>query len=190
MRIVYWLATIVFLGMMFAVALRLKPPPPPTRPPPAPVAPAPSPVELPREPPFGPLKMPDSELPCDVDQVLADKCRRCHGTPGRNGAPLTFYKWSELHAEYHGEPVYKRLGRAVQTGFMPNRVPANPPVEPLSPVEKQTLIDWVAAGAPRGTCAAPEASAKPEKRPKAKSPARGAESNGISMPRATATTER
>jgi hypothetical protein len=64
--------------------------------------------------------MPDSDLPCDVDQVLADKCRRCHGTPGRNGAPLIFYKWSELHAEYLGEPVYKRLGRAVQTGFMPN----------------------------------------------------------------------
>jgi hypothetical protein len=133
--------------------------------------------------------MPDSDLPCDVDQVLADKCRRCHGTPGRNGAPLIFYKWSELHAEYLGEPVYKRLGRAVQTGFMPNRIPANPPVEPLSSAEKQTLLDWVAAGAPRGSCAPPEASAKAGKPTKAQNPVRATASSSAPMPRASATTD-
>ena len=134
-RFVYSLAAFVFFGLMVVVALRLKPRPIPTKPPPAPVAPAQTVQELPLEPPFGPLKQPDSELPCDVDQVLADKCRRCHATPSRNGAPLTFYKWSELHAEYLGEAVYKRLGRAVQTGFMPNQIPANPKVQPRSPAE-------------------------------------------------------
>src|SRR5687767_5278124 len=87
-RITYAIAAFVFFGLMLAVALRMKPNPTPTRPSIAPVVPQPSTVELPREPPFGPLKMPDSELPCDVDQVLADKCRRCHGSPSRNGAPL------------------------------------------------------------------------------------------------------
>jgi hypothetical protein len=183
-RIVYWLATFVFFGMMLAVALRMKPKPPPTRPPAATAAPVPSTVELPREPPFGPLKLPDSELPCDVDQVLADKCRRCHGSPARHGAPLTFYKWSELHAEYLGEPVYKRLGRAVETGFMPNRIPANPPVEPLSPDEKRTLAAWVAAGAPRGSCAPKEASANVETRTKKKA------SKGKPVPRASASAAR
>lgn len=187
MRITYAIAAFVFFGLMLVVALRMKPEASPARPPPAPVSPEPSVVELPREPPFGALKLPDSELPCDVDQVLADKCRRCHGSPSRNGAPLVFYKWSELHAEYLGEPVYKRLGRAVQTGFMPNRIPANPPVEPLSPAEKQTLLTWVAAGAPRGSCAAPqasaEASAKMGKRTKKVS-------TGTSVPRASASAPR
>jgi hypothetical protein len=59
-------------------------------------------VPLPPEPPFGPLKQPNSELPADVDEVLARKCRRCHTVPTRNGAPFTLFTWSEIQRQHHG----------------------------------------------------------------------------------------
>jgi uncharacterized membrane protein len=86
-----------------------------------------------------------------VDDVLAKKCRRCHTSPTRNGAPFALYTWAEMQAQHHGEPVYQRLGRSVETGFMPNLIPANPPVERLTDDEKRTLLDWVRAGAPRAS---------------------------------------
>jgi hypothetical protein len=103
---------------------------------------------MPLEPPWGPPKQPGSELPADVDDVLAHKCRRCHGVPTRNGAPFPLYTWADTRALHFGNPIYVRLGLAVQSGFMPNLVPANPPVEKLTDAEKKVLLDWVAAGAP------------------------------------------
>lgn len=108
---------------------------------------------LPPEPPFGPLRVADSGLPCDVDQVLASKCRRCHATPSRHGAPFPLYTWAELQVPRSEQPLFVHVGRVVQSGFMPYRIEANPPVEPLADAEKKTLLDWVSAGAPRGVCA-------------------------------------
>jgi hypothetical protein len=51
------------------------------------------------------------------------------------------------------------IGRAVRTNYMPYRIPANPPVEPLSDDEKKIILDWIDAGAPREDCdpSAPDA---------------------------------
>ncbi len=126
----------------------------------APAVLSPSPLPpIPPEPPFGPLRKAGAELPCDVDDVFARKCRRCHGEPTRHGAPLTFYTWSDLHAIRGVEPVYHHVGRVVYTGSMPFQTPANPPVEPLTEAEKQIILDWVKAGAPKGTCDSAEAPA-------------------------------
>jgi hypothetical protein len=35
---------------------------------------------------------------------------------------------------------------------MPFQTLTNPPVEPLTEAEKQIILDWVKAGAPKGTC--------------------------------------
>jgi hypothetical protein len=125
-------------------------------------SPAPAPLgPIPPEPPFGPLRKADAELPCDVDDVFARKCRRCHGTPTRHGAPLTFYTWADMHAIRGVEPVYHHVGRVVYVGSMPFQTLTNPPVEPLTEAEKQIILDWVKAGAPKGNCdtGAPAASA-------------------------------
>jgi hypothetical protein len=123
------------------------------------------PEPIPEEPPFGPLRAEDAELPCDVDDVLAKKCRRCHAIPPRHGAPFPLFTWTELQATRSSQPLYQVVARVVQTGFMPLRIPANPPVEPLTDSEKKTLLDWAGAGAPRGSC-------KPTPAKRARAPAK------------------
>jgi hypothetical protein len=133
---------------------------PPRRPPPV-FTPAEV-VPPPPEPPFGPLRQAGAELPCDVDEAFAKKCRRCHGTPTRHGAPLTFYTWEDTHKLRGDAPVYKYIGRAVATDAMPFRTLTNPPIEPLTAAETTAILDWVAAGAPRGNC---EPAAAPSTKP-------------------------
>jgi hypothetical protein len=64
----------------------------------------------------------------------------------------------------------------VRTNFMPYRMEANPPVQPLTEEEKKIVLDWVDAGAPREDCdpnapdatkAAPSSAPKSAKKPRA-----------------------
>jgi hypothetical protein len=107
---------------------------------------------MPEEPPVETLRVPDSGLPCQVDDVFARKCRRCHTVPTRHGAPFVFFTWQDTHQDRAGQPLYEIIGRAVSSGFMPYKVEANPPVQPLTEEEKKVIVDWVAAKAPRGSC--------------------------------------
>jgi hypothetical protein len=109
----------------------------------------------PLEPPLETVRVPRSGLPCQVDDVFADKCRRCHTVPPRHGAPLVFLTWEDTRQDRLGEPLYTVIGRAVRSGFMPYRIDANPPILPLTPEEKQIILDWVDAGAPRQDCQRP-----------------------------------
>lgn len=140
---------------MFVVVLRIEPRRPPRAKAPEPVA---SYVVPPRplEEPWGPPKVPNSDLPADVDDVLAKKCRRCHGAPTRHSAPFPLYTWTDTRGQHHGRLVYERIGWAVETGFMPNLIPANPPIERLTDAEKQILLAWVAAGAPSASSLSPK----------------------------------
>lgn len=110
------------------------------------------PPPLPEEPPVELTRVPDSGLPCRVDDVFAAKCRRCHTIPTRHGAPFVFLTWDDTRSDRLGQPLYAVIGRAVRTGFMPYRVEANPPVQPLSDEEKKIILDWVDAGAPKELC--------------------------------------
>jgi hypothetical protein len=132
---------------------------------------------LPEEPPVELLKVPDSGLPCEVDEVFARKCRRCHTIPSRHAAPFAFLTWDDTRQDRLGQPLYTVIGRAVRTDFMPYKIEANPPVQALTDAEKRTILDWVEAGAPRAACpSAPAAASSPGARaaPSARSrPARG-----------------
>lgn len=92
--------------------------------------------------------------PCDVYAVLQAKCLRCHGEPLRNGAPFSFTTWQDTQPDYLGKPRWQAMQNAVQTDFMPavffnsSDPPLQPPVEGLTPAEKQILLDWFKAGAP------------------------------------------
>ncbi len=107
---------------------------------------------LAEEPPIEVKRVPNSGLPCKVDDVFASKCRRCHTIPTRHGAPLVFLTWDDTRQDRLGQPLYTVIGRAVRTSFMPYRVEANPPVMPLTDDEKKIILDWVDAGAPREDC--------------------------------------
>lgn len=110
-------------------------------------------LELPREPPVDLLSVPNSGFPCAVDDVLEAKCRRCHTRPMRHGAPFPLLTWDDTRLFVRADAqVYLQLDRVITTGTMPFRIPANPPVEPLTADEKWVLLDWVRRGAPRGTC--------------------------------------
>jgi hypothetical protein len=146
-RLQAWAFLTVFGVLMLVIVLRERP----RRPPRAKASePAVSYVESPQplEAPWGPPKVPNSDLPADVDDVLAKKCRRCHGSPPRHSAPFPLYTWADTRGQHHGRPIYERIGWAVEVGFMPNLIRANPPVERLTDAEKQILIAWVRAGGP------------------------------------------
>ena len=138
---------------------------------------------LPEEPPVELLRVQNSGLPCKVDDVFAAKCRRCHTVPTRHGAPLVFLTWDDTRQDRQGQPLFAVIGRAVRTNFMPYRVEANPPVVQLTDEEKQIILDWVDAGAPREDCDpnAPEGKKAAGAQPK--SSASSARSAPLSSPR-------
>jgi hypothetical protein len=117
-----------------------------------PVAPEPEPI--PREPPVELLSVPNSGLPCAVDDLLAAKCRRCHTKPTRHTAPFALLTWEDTQELLRDRPRFVVMESAVRSGYMPYNIAANPPVERLSDAEKQIIIDWVEGGAPRAVCAA------------------------------------
>ncbi|RYZ04139.1 MAG: hypothetical protein EOO73_24960 [Myxococcales bacterium] len=107
---------------------------------------------MPEEPPVELLRVKSSGFPCEVDDVFARKCRRCHTVPTRHGAPFVFLTWEDTRQDRLGQPLYTVIGRAVSSGFMPYKMEANPPVQPLTEDEKKIIVDWVAAGAPKAAC--------------------------------------
>lgn len=91
-------------------------------------------------------------LPCDVGAVLRSKCQRCHQNPPKNGAPIPLLTWADTRQTYLGKPVWQWMLEVVSNGFMPYMGDPNlqPPVQPLGAAEKQTLLEWLKAGAPAG----------------------------------------
>jgi hypothetical protein len=88
-------------------------------------------------------------IPCDVAQVLATKCERCHSAEPEFAAPYEFSTIEHFHAVHHDRPLYERVVLVVETGFMPPlALQADPPVEPLTPAEEEILLEWTRAGAP------------------------------------------
>lgn len=130
----------------------------------------------PEEPPVETTRVPDSGLPCAVDDVFAKKCRRCHTIPPRHGAPFVFLTWDDTRQDRFGQPLYVVIGRAVKSGFMPYKIEANPPVLPLTEDEKKVILDWVDAGGPKEACDpnAPDG--------KKAAPAKGSPSKKLSKP--------
>jgi hypothetical protein len=107
---------------------------------------------LPREPPVELLSVPNSGFPCAVDDVLQAKCRRCHTRPARHAAPFALLTWEDTRAYRHQTQLHVLMAGVIKSGSMPQRIPANPPIEPLTADERWVLLDWLGKGAPRGSC--------------------------------------
>lgn len=92
---------------------------------------------------------------CDALTVIRAKCQRCHGNPLNNGAPAPFLTYEDTQAPYYmtDDKWTDVMPGVIERGFMPyvalNDPPTNlmPPVEPLTPEEKATLLAWLKQGA-------------------------------------------
>lgn len=82
---------------------------------------------------------------CDVAPILEARCQRCHTDPPKNGAPFPLLSYEDTQEEER----YEQVGDAVSRDFMPPLwLEVDPPVEPLSCGEKETLLAWIEQGAP------------------------------------------
>jgi hypothetical protein len=91
---------------------------------------------------------------CDALTVVRAKCQRCHGDPLKNAAPVPFITFDDFYAPYGtSTQTYGDVAvRVVENDVMPyvalNDPPTSlmPPVEPLTPDEKATLLGWLKQG--------------------------------------------
>lgn len=91
-----------------------------------------------------------SDLPCDVDTVLAQNCRKCHSSPPLFGAPMPLRTLDDLHAVAKltsGKRVFEQVGLRIHDDGAP--MPPSPN-ERLDAASMATLDRWIAAGAPGG----------------------------------------
>ena len=96
-------------------------------------------------------------LPCDVDAVLEAHCRRCHGRPPTNFAPMAMVTWEDTQApapDNPSAPIWQVMQGNI-TAMPPTMPPA--PDAPLSDADTATLLTWIDVGTPPGAsaCAAP-----------------------------------
>lgn len=97
----------------------------------------------------------DSAIPSCVLPIVQDKCQGCHGDPLQHGAPVAFFTANDFQDPYFdsGLKWSEVAADRVESDIMPfvalndGSNPIMPPVEPLTPDEKTTLLDWLKAGA-------------------------------------------
>jgi hypothetical protein len=83
-------------------------------------------------------------LPCDVDAVLAQRCRSCHGATPLYGAPMPLVTHADVSR------AAERIGARIHDEA--KRMPP-PPNDPLGAADMAAIDAWIAAGAPRSDAA-------------------------------------
>lgn len=92
-----------------------------------------------------------SGLPCDVDKILADNCRKCHSAPPQYGAPMPLMTWDNLQAAAPSSES-KKLFEMVADRIANDAKPMPPPPNArLSEADRKKITDWIAAGTPRSS---------------------------------------
>jgi hypothetical protein len=90
-------------------------------------------------------------LPCDVDKVLAENCRKCHSATPQYGAVMPLDTLADLQATAPSDPskkVYELVADRIASDAKPMPPPPNPR---LTAAERSVLTQWAAAGAPAAT---------------------------------------
>jgi len=90
-------------------------------------------------------------LPCDVDAVLGQSCRSCHGASPKFGAPMPLVTHADLHAAAPSDAskkVFELVGTRVHDDADP--MPPTPNAR-LGEADAALLDAWIAKGAPAGT---------------------------------------
>lgn len=92
-----------------------------------------------------------SELPCDVEAILATNCQRCHAEGAKNGTSLITR--AHLIAMSKKDPALQVADRVLLR--MAETEKPMPPVgkgEPVSEEDRAVLESWVEQGMPAGSC--------------------------------------
>jgi hypothetical protein len=90
-------------------------------------------------------------LPCDVDAVLAQNCRKCHSSSPQYGAPMPLVTLADLHAAAKSDAqrkVYELVPERIADDTKPMPPPPN---ARLADADRATLTKWAQAGAPAST---------------------------------------
>jgi hypothetical protein len=101
-----------------------------------------------------------SDVPCDVSQVVSDRCTQCHAQQPKFGAMMPLTKLSDFHAPSKSDPkrlVYQLIPERINAQDATRRMPPASS-QALSTTELSVLNDWVSAGAkanPSSTACAP-----------------------------------
>lgn len=77
-------------------------------------------------------------------------CRRCHQDPPLFFAPFPLLTWEDTQQPFgiSGRLRHERMFEVVRDDIMPFRFSTiDPPVQPLPPEDKATLLNWLAQGA-------------------------------------------
>ena len=105
-------------------------------------------VAQPTPPPWANRRVEGSGFPCELEEVLAGSCRRCHWEPQENDAPFPLKRWEDTRAERSDKPIHVLMGQMVSAELMPPLdATVSPKVDPLSPEQKEIILDWVEGGA-------------------------------------------
>lgn len=92
---------------------------------------------------------PIGDLPCDVGQVLKDKCQPCHQTPQRNHAHFPLLTYEDTQQPFGvtpGERRWQRMAQVIEPGTFPHMPFGTAPQ--LTSAELDTLRSWFRACAP------------------------------------------
>lgn len=87
-------------------------------------------------------------LPCNVAEILANNCAKCHSSPPVFGAPMPLSTHADLMAPAKSDPaskVVELIGKRIHDAVSPMPPPPN---AELSAADQKVLDDWIAQGAP------------------------------------------
>lgn len=94
-------------------------------------------------------------IPCEVDALLAARCRSCHGTPLM--APMPLISYEDLAAPSKSDGT-KSVAVAALERMTSSTSPMPPSGGLATEAELAAFRTWIEAGLPRGTCGAPPSS--------------------------------
>lgn len=89
-----------------------------------------------------------SNLPCDVQTVLAESCWQCHGTSPQFGAPMPLVTAADFEAvakSSSSSPVHELVKSRIASTTAPMPPPPNPMLDGAA---QRALTDWIEAGRP------------------------------------------
>ena len=89
-------------------------------------------------------------VPCDVADLLASSCIRCHGAKPSKGAPMSLVTYDDLVAPWDDDPT--RTIASVALERMKATQSPMPPDGPLAASAVAVFEAWVGAGTPRVAC--------------------------------------
>ena len=103
-----------------------------------------------------------TSFPCDVAPIIMNKCQRCHDQPdalatciANNSCyqgPFPLVTWSDTRRPIDLERVVDFLPEVIEKKVMPDtEVMLDPPVEPLTDDELETMLAWARSCAPAAT---------------------------------------